>query len=76
MFVILEHPEVVRALMLHPLALVVSGLQDLAKKERKRRMEQRKAERFGLTKDKKGFVAAALVDQLTAGGFSRGKAVR
>lgn len=46
------------------------------KKEQELRMEQRKAHRFGRTKDKKGFVAAGLVDQLVAGGFARGKAIR
>lgn len=39
-------------------------------------MEQRRAKRHGLTADKKGFVDAALVDQLTEGGFPRAKAVR
>ena len=47
--------------------------QDTARKERKRRIEQR---RFGLTEDKKSVVDAALVEQLVQGGFSRPKAIR
>ncbi len=39
-------------------------------------MEQRRANRHGRTADKKGFVDAALVDQLAEGGFPRAKAVR
>lgn len=38
--------------------------------------KQKRERRFGLTSDKKSFVDAALVAQLTDGGFSRGKVIR
>eukprot|EP00903_Cladosiphon_okamuranus_P008425 g8098.t1 len=50
--------------------------KDTVRKERRRRREQHRANRHGLTADKKAFVDGSLVDQLAEGGFPRFKAVR
>lgn len=53
------------------------SLKETARKEMRERMAKQKRERqFGLTSDKKSYVDAALVAQLTDGGFSRGKVIR